>query len=127
MARKKKTGQATKGLTKAKWVGFCNVYLSSEEKKEIKGQEFTSDWYFEFIQGLADAGYKLSVSYSEAGNFYSCSVTGQYQERPNAGVCMSLKHRELETALKALWWCLEQAGLNEDWNVTYAVADSNDW
>jgi len=127
MARKKVASQKEVTLTKAKWVGFCNVYLSKQEKEQIKKEEFTESWYFDFIQGLADAGYKLSVSYSELGKFYTASVTGQYQERPNAGVCMSLKHRELAVALTALWWCLEQAGLKEDWNVTYAVADGLDW
>ena len=127
MARKKAAKQDGSTLTRAKWVGFCNVYLSNEEKKQIKKEEFSPEWYFEFIQGLADAGYKVSVTYSELGKFYSASVTGQYQERPNAGVCMSLKHSDLSVALTALWWCLQQAGLNEDWNVTYGVTDSNDW
>lgn len=127
MPRKKTEKKETAVLTKAKWRGFCSVYLNKQEKEQIKKEEFAEEWYFHFIQGLAEAGYKVTVSYSEVGNFYSASVTGQYEEKPNAGVCLSLKHRDLQVALTALWWCLEKAGLNEEWEVTYQVNDGLDW
>lgn len=127
MARKKTEAIDKETLKRAKWQGFVNVYLSGAEKQQIRKEVFGADWYFQFIETVTAAGYKLSVSYSEAGGFYSVTLTGQYEGRPNAGVAMSLKHSELDVAFTALWWCLEQAGLNGDWAERYTLSDGMDW
>ena len=104
-----------------------NVYLAPQEKKQIKKETFVDGWYLEFIQSLADAGYKFSLTYAERGGFYTATAYGQYEEGPNAGYAMSLKHRDLEVALTSLWWCLEEAGLKGDWSERFTTGSDLDW
>jgi len=127
MSRVKKQEPAARMYTKAKWQGFVNVYLSREEKTAIKDQAWDSADYTDFIKDACEHHYKFSLSFSEAGGFWSASLTGQYKELPNGGVCMSLKHRDFDTAIRALAWCLKEAGYKEDWSERYTTADGNDW
>lgn len=127
MARTKKKDSAPQELTRAKWQGFVNVYLSKQEKDSIKKMEFGPDDAMKLVEEACYAGYKFSCSYSPAGGFWSASMTGQYKELPNGGVCMSLKHSDLFTALAALRFCLDEAGLQQDWGERYTQTEAHDW
>jgi hypothetical protein len=113
--------------TKAKWQGFVNVRLTKEEKKAIKGRLLLEGTGFEFLMNAATAGYKCSISYSIPEDTYTVSLTGQYHQKPNAGITMSIRHRDLITALTALAWCQEEAGNLAEWSERWTLAEPDDW
>lgn len=127
MARKKKDEVAAKGLTRAKFQGFVNVYLNRQEKEQIKSQDWDLATYLTVIEEFCHYGYKFTLSYSETGKFWSASLTGQWQEKPNGGVCMSLKHADMLVAIRALAWCLNEAGHSQDWGERYTQSEMHDW
>lgn len=127
MARTRKKPEEKKTYTKAKWTGFVNVYLSPEEKKQIKKELFTFEGCLLFLQEAGEAGYKVSLSYSQADGVWTVTLTGQYRELPNAGLSMSMRHKDVEVAITALWWCYHQAGAKGSWEERYTVASQDDW
>jgi hypothetical protein len=113
--------------SKAKWQGFVNVSMTQEEKRAVKAGLMGEGDGFEFLMNAATAGYKCSISYSIAEDVYTVSLTGQYQEKPNAGITMSMRHRELMVALSALRWCHEEAGQSGDWQDRYTLSGTDNW
>lgn len=112
---------------KAKWAGFVNVRLTEQEKKEIKGNLLKEEDGLEFLMNAATAGYKCSISYSIPEDVYTVSLTGQYQEKPNAGITMSIRHVELMVALTALAWCQSEAGASQEWSERWTVGGLDNW
>ncbi len=127
MARKPKEKAEVKLWEKAKWEGFVNLKLSTEEKKAIKNSLLKQEDCFATLQALAEDGYKVSLSYSIPEDVYTAAVTGTYQGRPNAGITMSLRHRDIVTAVSGLAWCHEQAGKDGEWSERFGGGSNEDW
>ncbi len=127
MARVKKAPPEKKVYKKAKWQGFVNVYLNQQEKELIRSEELSDEEALVFLADMALTGYKVSLSYSPSGKFFTASLTGAYEGQPNAGFCMSLKHSSPNVAITALSHCVESAGKDGDWGDRYTLAGGNDW
>lgn len=127
MARKKKAAPEERKWTKAKWTAFVNVYLAPQEKEFVKKNLLTLEGCLDFFRDMAEAGYKVSWSYSPAEDVHTVSLTGQYREGPNAGLTMSLRHREYEVAITALAWCAQEDGMHSDWAERFTTAGGDDW
>ena len=127
MTKKNDSQQKQKPFNKAKWVGFVNVRLQTSEKEAIKENLMGEEAGYEFLMNAATAGFKCSISYSIPEDVYTVSLTGQYQEKPNAGITMSMRHRELIVALTALQHCATQDGLLYDWSERFSVMNDDDW
>ena len=127
MASSKSRKTEEKLWEKEKWKGFVNVRLSQEEKKAIKDNLLSEEAGLEFLMNVATDGYKCSISYSIPEDVYTVSLTGQYRSKPNAGITMSLRHREMITALSALSWCHEEAGKFGEWSDRYAIVGDDNW
>lgn len=127
MARKPKDNKGQELWTKANWQGFVNVGMTMEEKKHVKANLLTEEAGLEFLMNVATDGYKCSMSYSIPEDVYTVSLTGQYQGRPNAGVTMSLRHREMIVCLSALSWCHQEAGVSGEWGERWEMKSSDNW
>lgn len=124
---KRRTKKEVKTWNKAKWNGFVNVRMSNEEKQVVKKNLLTEEAGLEYLMNASTAGYKCSISYSIPEDVYTASLTGMYQEKPNAGVTMSMRHRDLIVALSALKWCDDEAGFNGEWSDRFGMAGNDDW
>lgn len=127
MTKKKAVPAVVVGLRKAKWLGFINVYLSKEEKASIKANLLSYPMAIDFLSGCAEDGYKVSMSHSERGKFFSVTLFGQYEGKPNAGFAMSLKHADMLTAITALEHCKAEAEPSGDWSDRFTSSAGNDW
>ena len=127
MTRKTKEKSEDQLWSKAKWQGFVNVRLASQEKKAIKENLLKEEDGTEFLMNAATAGYKCSISYSIPEDVYTVSLTGVYQEKPNAGITMSMRHRDLIVALTALQFCSTEAGDFREWSDRFSVTGDDDW
>ena len=127
MAKKTVSNPKIDETKKAKWQGFVNVYLGVAEKKKVKDFTLTDAQLLDFMTDVTELGYKLSVTWSRKGEFFTVTCYGQYEDGPNAGVAMSLRHRSLEVAITALNHCLEEAGMASDWSERYTSVSGHDW
>lgn len=127
MAQKPIKKQESKQWNKAKWIGFVNLKLSQQEKEAIKSNLLSAEDGIDFLMNVATAGYKFSTSYSIPEDVYTLSLTGQYQEKPNAGITMSMRHRDFVTALTALNFCAQEDGLLVEWSDRYTIVGDDDW
>lgn len=127
MASKRSQKKEGELWTKATWKGFVNLRLSKEEKAAIKGALLREADGLEFLMNAATAGYKCSISYSIPEDVYTLSLTGQYQQKSNAGITMSLRHREMMIALSGLAWLLREDGLSSEWSDRFTVSGDDDW
>ena len=127
MARKKTDGNGGRLWNKAKWQGFVNVKLGQEEKKAIKSNLVTEGDGFEFLMNAATEGYKCSISYSIPEDVYTVSLTGSYQEKPNAGITMSIRHRDFLVAVTAVKWVMELDGVSTEWSDRYTLLGDDNW
>lgn len=112
---------------KAKWIGHVNVTLSGEEKKAIKDNLLSEEECLQFLIDAATAGYKVSLSYSIPEDVHTATLTGVYQRKPNAGLSMSIRHRDCVVAITALKWCLEVSGVDESWEERFGFVGGSDW
>lgn len=127
MPRRKTKQNEAKMWERAKWTGFVNVRLQSTEKKEITESLLSLDECLQFLQDAATDGYKVSLSYSIPEDVYTIALTGVYVGRPNAGLTMSIRHREFDKAVSALKWCHEFEGPNGDWSDRWGDDRVDDW
>jgi len=125
--RNKKDRKEKALWTKAKWKAFVTVRLNSQEKAAIKDMSLESGEFLQFFMDAATAGYKVSLSYSIPEDVYTVSLTGSYQEKPNAGLTASIRHRDFETALAAMIFATSEDGYGIDWEERFGEVDLDDW
>jgi len=126
MARKKKAQEETL-WEKAKWAGFVNVTLNSQEKNAVKDALLSPDECSQFFMDASTAGYKVSLSYSPPEDVHTMALTGTYKGKANAGLTMSLRHRDYETLVSAMAWCLSEAGFDGSWEDRFGNVANDDW
>lgn len=127
MPTKRKRTRKNKQWQRAKWEGFVNVYLNPQEKRQIAENLLNPDECFQFFLDAATAGFKVSLSYSPPEGVHTVSLTGAYQGMPNAGKTMSIRHKEIEKAVSAVAWCMEQDGEMIDWEERFGNDSADDW
>ena len=127
MAQKQVKKQEKQLWTKQKWLGFVNVKLTQEEKTAIKDNLLSEEAGYEFLMNAATVGYKCSISYSIPEDVFTVSLTGQYQEKPNAGITMSMRHRDLIVAITALNFCATEDGVSQEWAERYTIVGDDNW
>jgi len=127
MATKKPQKPASNMWEKAKWQGFVNVRLDESEKKQVKQAILKEEDGLEFLMNAATAGYKCSISYSIPEEVFTVSLTGQYKQKPNGGVTMSIRHVDLMTAITALAWCQTEAGADGEWAERWTMSGGDNW
>ena len=125
MNAKQKDGK--KRWEKAKWKAFVNVNLSQLEKAEVKDNLLAEVTGYEFLMNAATDGYKCSISYSIPEDVYTVSLTGMWKSRPNAGLTMSMRHRDLIVAITGLAWCQASTGIDGSWEERFGSAGDDDW
>lgn len=127
MARIKKGKPENRLWTKAKWKAFVNIRLNSQEKKAIKEMSVSPEDLLQFFQDAATAGYKVSLSYSPSEDVMTLSLTGQYEQKPNAGLTCSLRHRDFETLIMAMLFVAGEDGYAIDWEERFGSASDDNW
>lgn len=127
MARKATKKTDVSLWEKAKWKGFVNVSLSQQERRTISDNLLGAEECFQFLMDVVEDGYKVSLSYSIPEDVHTVSLTGIYQGRPNAGLTMSMRHRDFDKALTAVKWCYDEAGKNGSWEERFALRVEDDW
>lgn len=127
MARKKAQPREKRLWAKAKWRGFINARLNAQEKAAVKEMDLDGDTIAQFCADVAAAGYKVGLSYSIPEDVYTVSLTGQYVAKANAGMTLSMRHRDFATAMAAIAWCVDMDGFDADWAERFGGMDSDDW
>lgn len=127
MANKAKNDSGGVLWEKAKWKGFVNVRLKEQEKRYVKENLLGEETGLEFLMNAATAGLKCSISYSIPEDVFTVSLTGVYSQKPNAGITMSIRHRELIVALTALSFCSQEDGVFAEWSDRYSLIGDDDW
>ena len=127
MARKAASKVVSTLWEKAKWTGFESIRLNEQEKKEVKKMQLPAEEVLLNLQDMAAAGYKVSLSYSIPEDVYTLSLTGQYVEKPNAGLTASLRHRDPDTLFKAMIWAVGMDGYGIDWEERFGKVDNDNW
>lgn len=127
VAKKSSQGKENELWSKEKWKGFVNVRMTDQEKSYVKDNLLEEMDGLEFLMNAATDGYKCSISYSIPEDVFTVSLTGQYQQKPNAGITMSIRHRELIVALTALSFCSREDGKSVEWSDRYSLIGNDDW
>lgn len=127
MATKRKRTRKNEQWRKAKWTGFVNIYLAPQEKAAIAENLLEPDESFQFFMDAATGGFKVSLSYSPSEDVYTVSLTGQYQEGPNPGLTMSIRHKDPFKAVSAVAWAVQEDGIWIDWEDRWGSGSEDDW
>lgn len=112
---------------KAKWQGFINVYLSKEDKKQIKSNLLSDRDIIEFIVRAAELDYKFSVTQSADGKTYTVTLYGMLTTNVNGGYALSARHADLVTAITAVNYIMADGGLEESWEERHGAVGNDDW
>lgn len=124
MAIKKAKGPAD---DKVQWQGFVNVYLNRTEKEHVKEHPLDYAAALQFLADCAEAGYKVSQTYTEKPGYFTVTLYGNRPGHPNAGWAMSLRHADFLVAVSALHHVAGEDGLTSDWGERFDTASGHDW
>lgn len=127
MSRKIADKNGRSAVEKVSWKGFVNVYLNAADKKAIKHNLATPEEVMGLLEALSGDGYKVSVTYSEKGGFYTVTAYGNDPSCINAGWAMSLRHSDLVVAFSALRHVVEMEGVSGDWSERFTTVNDNNW
>lgn len=109
------TSKRTSKKKKAQYQGFVNVSLTKQRKEAINGLFNESADAGQDIECLADAGYKITVSYSENPAFYTATAMQTDPNSDHAGYCTSARHSDLSKSLFTLRYYVEVILEEEGW------------
>jgi len=80
-------------------VQFVNWSLTVEEKAAVKAWALTLEEYDNFVGGLVEAGYKITVSYDNFRSCFTASIVPTKDAKSNQGYILTGKG---STPLKAV-------------------------
>lgn len=72
-------------------VQFVNWSLSVEEKAAVKAWLLTLEEYDDFIGGLVEAGYKITISYDNFRSCFTASIVPTKDAKSNQGYILTGK------------------------------------
>lgn len=110
-----------------KFQGFVSIGLSKAEKKFIKENLLEWSGIHNFIVSACELGYKVSMTLSAEGEFYTVTLYGNHADNPNAGYAASIRHSDLLVAYSALAHVMREEGLTNDWKERFSIAGDDDW
>ena len=112
---------------KVKFQGFVSVNLNKEERTAVKEMVLTDGGTVEFFTQAAEMGYKVSVSFSDKGEFYTVTLYGNHSDNKNAGYAMSMRHKDMLVCIAAFYFLFSDTGMDESWEERFDTTDNNDW
>ena len=127
MARNGKDGSEKASKGKVEWKGFVNVYLNSADKAAIRANPISGEGVFRMVERLTEEGYKLSVTYSASGGFYTVTCYGSDPSKINAGYAMSLRHGDLSIALSSINHVMDEDSVGVSWADRFTKVDDHNW
>lgn len=110
MARTKaqKGAVVERKATKDKFKGFINVDFSHKLREEINTWIADRNMAFEDrVIGLAERGFKVSISYDENRDTWLCSLTGKRTYTSYDGWCVVVPHRDLDKVIYVATYVVE--------------------
>lgn len=87
---------------KANFLGYVPYNVDTPIKDAVKKSDMSLKDALEHVARLADDGCKVSVSYEDSRGCYFVQAFQQQPKHVNAGLILSTRHSDLETALKLL-------------------------
>ena len=112
---------------KVKFQGFVAVQFNKQEKKKIKETKLNDKQVVEFFVEAAELGYKVSVSFSDKGEFYTLTLYGNSFLNKNKGYAMSIRHKDLLVCIAGFLYLFDDTGMSEDWSERFDTQGNNDW
>lgn len=112
---------------KVKFQGFVAVSFSKEEKSAIKEWKLNDQQTVEFFVEAAELGYKVSVSFSDKGEFYTVTLYGNSIHNLNKGYAMSIRHKDLLVCVAGFLYLFNDTSMSEDWSDRFDTQGDNDW
>lgn len=82
-------GKPKKNVVSGEWGGFATIQLSLEHKEMFGAWDLEDDDIWVLATSLIMSGYKLTLSYNDANQSYSASLTCRDKASVNAGLTLS--------------------------------------
>jgi len=101
---------------------FINYSLSNEQKAELKALPYTSDQFVSDLDRLADSSYKVSFSYDDYNQCYSCFITPRDEKSPNKGLVLTARGSTVLKSFKQALY-LHYTLFEENWADFYVPAN----
>lgn len=106
--------------------GYLNVDLSDEQKASF-GKWFSSAAFWEQLNFQVGDGVNLSVKWIAKEQCFMASGTQRREASPNAGLVVTARGREADTALGRLVYTLTYLSRTDSWEETQPMANSDRW
>jgi hypothetical protein len=103
MAKKATTKNEQPQRPMSKWIGFSDVRLTDGDKAAIKAADWDDYKAALYLVGLAQEGYRCTLSWDEDNHCFVVSATG-IDGNENVGLTMSQRHADFATAVCAHWY-----------------------
>lgn len=81
------------------WKGFVNIPLNSQSKQAIKANTLKNTEAFKWLADMAQAGYKVGLSWDGDRDCFLCALTGR--GGVNDGMTMTQRHANILVAITA--------------------------
>lgn len=123
MSRQRKV----KGKAQVEWKGFINAHIPKEHKKRAKEDTLKYEQYVQFLIDVGKAGYKVTTTFTNEGEFWTVSAYGNSPQCTNAGWSMSGRHSDILVAATVLYYLVHDCGWDTPWKEYYGDSNDNDW
>ena len=106
---------------------FVNFTLTKTDREAIKNAVLTPEKALEKIEVLVDEGYAFKITYDERSGCTAVMMSGEWTEHFNRGCIMSVRHKDMLTAITAVIYQHSYLSLGEDWDKDDIDPFANDW
>lgn len=84
---------------KVQWLGFSNVPLTADLKRQFQAWVVLQNDYIEQLSGILSAGYKINLAFNAKNDAFSASLTCVDPDDENAGLTMTSLAPDADTAI----------------------------
>jgi len=102
--------------TAVAYKGYIPVYLSDEQKNQIKQNLPTGKDIFNKLDRFVEDGYRFTLAWDDFNNCINASLFDNDVRRPAAGYILSAKHVELVVCLATLVY-LHEVVYPDGWDI----------
>jgi len=127
MSNVKSRKTPNKKPTKASWKGFINISLSNTHKQAIKDNTLGINEAYSFLESIGLEGYKVSLSCEPDSSTWTVAVTQSYSHLPNPGYAFSMRHKDLQVAISAVYYVHVVMSDHGDWASVGSITSEDDW
>jgi hypothetical protein len=117
---------AVGGVDNAEFRGYINVDLTPEQKT-VYSAWAASGSYLDALQGITEVGVNVSLKRERKSGGFLASGTQRDPESVNAGLCVTARARDAETALGRLLFILSYLSRSDRWEDTQPLSDPDRW